>query len=69
MSYTQADLDRLDAAIASSELEVELDGSRVRYRSVSELRVARDHVATVLARQPSQSSWGVMRVAFTTLRD
>lgn len=49
MALTQSDLDRLDAAIATAELEVEFgDGRRVRYRSVAELTAARDHVAGVL---------------------
>lgn len=50
MAYTSADLARLDAAIASSELEVEVDGDRVRYRSIAELQAARAHVADQLAR-------------------
>lgn len=49
MALTQADLDRLDAAIASSELEVEVDGRRVRYRSTQDLRDARSHVAAVIS--------------------
>lgn len=49
MALTQADLDRLDAAIATSELEVEVDGQRVRYRSTSDLMAARRHVADVLS--------------------
>jgi len=49
MALTQTDLDALDAAIATSELEVELEGRRVRYRSISELLAARAHVASVLA--------------------
>lgn len=48
MALTAADLEALDAAIASSELEVELEGRRVRYRSVAELKAAREHVAQVL---------------------
>ena len=49
MALTTADLDRLDTAIASSELEVEVDGRRIRYRSMSELQSARAHVAGVLS--------------------
>lgn len=45
MAYTQADLDRIDAAIASEELEVEVDGTRTRYRSMDELLKARTHIA------------------------
>lgn len=49
MALSSTDLDRLDAAIATSELEVEVDGQRVRYRSVAELIAARAHVSTVLS--------------------
>lgn len=48
MALTQSDLDRLDAAIATSELEVEIDGRRVRYRDTASLISARTHVANVL---------------------
>lgn len=44
MPYTQSDLDALDAAIVGAELEVQLDGRRVRYRSMDELLQARRHV-------------------------
>lgn len=49
MALSQIDLDALDSAIATSELEVDLDGRRVKYRSTSELIRARQHVAGVLA--------------------
>ena len=49
MALTQTDLDNLDAAIAASELEVEIGGRRVRYRSISDLLTARRHVAEVVA--------------------
>lgn len=46
---TQADIDALDAAIARSELKVEIDGRSVTYRSVDELIAARRHLVDVLA--------------------
>ncbi|MCV2365540.1 hypothetical protein LNV23_18990 [Paucibacter sp. DJ1R-11] len=49
MALTQTDLARLDSAIATSELEVEVDGQRVRYRSTQDLLAARAHVASVLS--------------------
>jgi hypothetical protein len=49
MAYTQADLDALDRAIASSQLEVEYGDRRVKYRSMDELLSARQHVAQQLA--------------------
>lgn len=46
MSYSQADLDRLDRAIADGALMVTLsDGSSTRYRDIAELKDARRHVA------------------------
>lgn len=53
MALSQTDLDALDTAIASAELEVQLEGRRVRYRSMDELMRARAHVAGVLARSAS----------------
>jgi hypothetical protein len=49
MPLSQTDLDNLDSAIARSELEVELEGRRVKYRSIAELLAARAHVANLLA--------------------
>lgn len=67
MALTQTDLDALDLAIASSELEVQLEGRRVKYRSTDELLKARAHVATVLANQ-SHSPRATYRPNFTTSR-
>lgn len=49
MSLTQTDLDALDRAIASAELTVTVDGKSVTYRSISELKRAREHVAGVIS--------------------
>jgi hypothetical protein len=51
MALSQSDLDALDAAIASAELTVTVDGKSVTYRSITELKRAREHVASVLAAQ------------------
>ena len=46
MSFTQTDLDRLDAAIASGRLSVrDADGNSTTYRSMAELLKAREMVA------------------------
>lgn len=45
MAYTQTDLDRLDAMIASGTLEMTYDGKRVVYRSMAELMQGRAHIA------------------------
>lgn len=71
MAITQTDIDRLDAAITSAELEVEFsDGRRVKYKSTSELMAARAHAVDVLASQaPSgRGSGGIFRFRFTTTR-
>ncbi len=48
MAVTQADIDNLEAALMSGELEVEYDGKKVTYRSVGELigalKYARDQL-------------------------
>jgi len=49
MALTTADLDALNAAIVGAELEVELEGRRVKYRSVAELMAAYEHAKSVLA--------------------
>lgn len=71
MAYTQADLDRLDQAILSEELEVEVDGHRTKYRSMAELLQARSHVANVLRDAAGQAvgGGGVFRYTFTGSRD
>lgn len=72
MALTSADLDALDRAIAAGELEVEFDGMRRRYRSISELLAARAHVASVLTGAGSASGGSrpspVFRFGFTTAR-
>ncbi len=69
MALTTHDIDNLDAAIATGELEVEVNGRRVKYRSISELKAAREHVASVLQRDDSTPRRAVFRVGFSTSRD
>ena len=68
MALTQSDLDALDSAIATSELEVEIDGRRVRYRKTEELLAARQHVAGVLNSAVRSQRTGGYRFRFTTSR-
>lgn len=49
MAYTQTDLDRLDAMIASGTLEMTYDGKRVVYRDMNQMLRARAHVASQIA--------------------
>lgn len=51
MAFTQTDLDRLNAAIATGELSIEKDGKKITYRSVGELVRARDLVIAELRAQ------------------
>lgn len=41
MAFTQSDLNRIDRAIASGQLSVEIDGTRIQYRGMSDLIAAR----------------------------
>lgn len=71
MAVTQSDLDALDAAILSAELEVEYQGRRVRFRSVAELRQAYEHARAVMAAQGSgggSGGGGTYHFAFVTHR-
>lgn len=67
MALTTADLDRLDTAIASSELRVDVDGRSILYRSIDELKAARAHVAAVLGQAASQSAGGRSSFHFTPI--
>lgn len=68
MALSQSDLDAIDAAIATGELTVEFNGRRVTYRSISELKLARAHVANVIATQAGTPTPGIVRFNFTTTR-
>jgi hypothetical protein len=56
MALTQTDLDALDAAIASGERRVTVDGRTVEYHSLAELLQARAHAAQVLSNAGGQRS-------------
>jgi hypothetical protein len=70
MALTQADLDRIDTALASGELEIEQDGKRVRYASASDLLSRRAFVASAIAGGTASSPrpTGSFRFDFTTYR-
>lgn len=59
MALTQTDIDALDKAIAGAELTVAVDGKSVTYRSISELKRAREHIAGVI-----KTSTGTRRSVF-----
>jgi ribosomal protein L12E/L44/L45/RPP1/RPP2 len=49
MAFTQANLDAIDAAIASGELTVSVAGRTITYRSIDDLIKARAVVSTAVA--------------------
>lgn len=70
MPFTQTDLDNINAAIASGELSVEINGRKVAYRSISELIKARGIIESDLAQaNPQATRRGAYRVTFATHRD
>lgn len=64
MAITQSDLDALDRAIVSGVLEVEFEGMRRRFRSMSELMQAREHAAGILNGAGNASGAGRPAVAY-----
>lgn len=72
MAHTQADLDAVKAAIASGEQSVEMNGRKVVYRTIDDLRKARDDIAAELAATDTASTGAVRRgsysVRFATAR-
>ncbi|MGK2897215.1 MAG: phage head-tail joining protein [Burkholderiaceae bacterium] len=65
MAFTTADLTAIDRAIAASELEVELEGRKVRFDNFEGLKARREFIAGQLtAARPT----GAFRYRFTTSR-
>lgn len=55
MAFTQADLDAIQAAIATGALSVTLDGRTVVYRQMTELLAAEKRIAAALSTRPRQT--------------
>ncbi|APU00741.1 hypothetical protein [Aeromonas phage Asp37] len=53
MAFTAEDIESINAAIASGELSVMIDGRQVQYRSISELLKAKNHIIQALRRKHS----------------
>ncbi len=69
MAHTQADLDAIKAAIASGEQSVEVAGRKVVYRTIDDLRKARDDITAELASAATASvRRGNYTVRFATSR-
>ena len=48
MAFSASDLTAIEQAIATGELEVDVNGTRVRYRSIAELSAARNTIRAEL---------------------
>ena len=72
MAHTQNDLDAIKAAIASGEQSVEVAGRKVVYRTIDDLRKARDDITAELNAAATATTSGVRRgsyqVRFSTAR-
>ena len=70
MAHTQTDLDAIKAAIASGEQSVEVAGRKVVYRTIDDLRKARDDIAAELNATATTSGArrGSYQVRFSTAR-
>jgi hypothetical protein len=68
MAFTTADLTALDRAIASSELEVELGGRRVKFDNVAGLLARRKYIEGVIETQDTPRPTGAFKYRFTTSR-
>lgn len=70
MSFTPADLAAVDAAIATGELSVEMNGRRVTYRNMADLERARTLIKGDMATSTPTAGTrrGSYRVQFATLR-
>lgn len=55
MAFTTTDLAALDSAIASGELTIRTNDRQVTYRSIDELKTARELVVSGLAAQAATS--------------
>ncbi|WP_421885167.1 phage head-tail joining protein [Methylibium sp.] len=68
MAFTQANLDAVDAAIASGELTVSHNGRTVTYRSMADLKAARAMIVEDLAAQAAPNAARTYRFQFLTGR-
>lgn len=60
---------KIDIAIASNVMEIEVDGIRTRFRSVDEMMRARQHITDVLAAASSVRKPATRYFRFGTHRD
>lgn len=71
MAFTTTDLNNIDLAIATGELMVEVDGRKVVYRSMDDLKSARALIVDQIAaaqRTATGTQRSAFRFTFSTLR-
>lgn len=57
MAFTQSDVDRMKAALATGELEVQAaDGTRVRYQTFAEMQQRISYIESEIRRQSAPVS-------------
>tara|TARA_A100001391_G_scaffold136544_3_gene95291 strand:+ start:470 stop:685 length:216 start_codon:yes stop_codon:yes gene_type:complete len=64
MAYTQTDIDRLKSAIGQGTLTVEVEGKRVTYRSVAEMREILNMMQDEVSGSAAAAKNRMSRVAF-----
>lgn len=69
MAFTADDLSSIDAAIASGELTVSVQGRTVTYRSISDLLRAKSAIESSLRAQASPTRPRTRHFTFATLRE
>ena len=62
MAITQTDVDNLESALVTGTLSVEVDGRKVTYRSVAELKGALSYARDQIAK----AAGGVIRQSFAS---
>lgn len=67
MPVTQAQIDDLNAAIASGEKQVALGAQQVTYRSIAELKAARDDLVSQMEREQAAANGTPVRSRQTKL--
>ena len=65
MSFSQSDLDNINAAVATGELSVEVSGRKVVYRSMDDLLKARAIIQGDLAADGATSQSAPRRGSYT----
>lgn len=63
MAFTTTDLSNIDQAIATGELLVEVDGRKVVYRSIADLKTARALIVDQIA-AAQRTATGTQRSAY-----